>query len=67
MRVSFIDFYCTLARFYASEAPASSDALRLTFAVPHKVIWTYRQLIHKSFLFIDYNLEHLQGRYCSTS
>ncbi|EIE83556.1 hypothetical protein G6F46_012074 [Rhizopus delemar] len=28
-----------LARFYASEAPASSDALRLTFVVPHKSIY----------------------------
>ncbi|KAI9245060.1 ATP synthase [Sporodiniella umbellata] len=25
-----------MARFYASEAPASNDALRLTFVVPHK-------------------------------
>lgn len=26
-----------LARFYATEAPAASEALRLTFVVPHKV------------------------------
>ncbi|CAO3692395.1 unnamed protein product [Rhizopus microsporus] len=28
-----------LARFYASEAPASTEALRLTFVVPHKAIY----------------------------
>ncbi|RCH79104.1 delta subunit of the central stalk of mitochondrial F1F0 ATP synthase, atp16, partial [Rhizopus stolonifer] len=28
-----------LARFYASEAPASTDALRLTFVVPHKTLY----------------------------
>lgn len=30
-------FYIIIARFYATEAPVASDALRLTFVVPHKV------------------------------
>ena len=29
--------FLSLARFYATEAPAASEALRLTFVVPHKV------------------------------
>ncbi|KAI9359484.1 ATP synthase [Pilaira anomala] len=28
-----------MARFYATEAPAASEALRLTFVVPHKAIY----------------------------
>ncbi|SAL98360.1 hypothetical protein [Absidia glauca] len=27
----------SLARFYATEAPATTDKLRLTFVLPHKV------------------------------
>ncbi|KAG2205221.1 ATP synthase [Mucor mucedo] len=29
----------SMARFYATEAPVASDALRLTFVVPHKAIY----------------------------
>ncbi|ORX61530.1 epsilon subunit of F1F0-ATP synthase N-terminal domain-containing protein [Hesseltinella vesiculosa] len=29
-----------LARFYASEAPATTDKLRLTFVLPHKALYT---------------------------
>ncbi|KAI8982125.1 ATP synthase [Mycotypha africana] len=29
----------SMARFYATEAPAASEALRLTFVVPHKAIY----------------------------